>query len=46
MTPSVTRLTNRDLAALVVTLSDNSATNVLIDRVGMDNVKHGSSDWD
>lgn len=38
MTPGVTRLTNRDLAALVVTLSDNSATNVLIDRVGMDNV--------
>lgn len=38
MTPGVTQLTNRDLAALVVTLSDNSATNVLIDRVGMDNV--------
>ena len=41
MTPTVTRLTNRDLAALVVTLSDNSATNVLIDRVGMDNVNAG-----
>jgi len=38
MTPGVTRLTNRDLASLVVTLSDNSAANVLIDRVGMDNV--------
>jgi beta-lactamase class A len=38
MTPGVTRLTNRDLAALVVSLSDNSATNVLIDRVGMDKV--------
>jgi beta-lactamase class A len=38
MTPGVTRLTNRDLAGLVVTLSDNSATNVLIDRVGMANV--------
>ncbi|NJO12734.1 MAG: serine hydrolase [Gammaproteobacteria bacterium] len=38
MTPGVTRLTNRDLAALVVTLSDNTATNVLIDRVGMDAV--------
>jgi beta-lactamase class A len=38
MTPGVTRLTNRDLATLVVSLSDNSATNVLIDRVGMDNV--------
>jgi beta-lactamase class A len=38
MTPGVTRLTNRDLAALVVTVTDNSATNVLIDRVGMDRV--------
>jgi beta-lactamase class A len=38
MTPGVTRLTNRDLASLVVALSDNSAANVLIDRVGMDNV--------
>jgi beta-lactamase class A len=38
LTPSVTRLTNRDLATMVVAVSDNSATNVLIDRVGMDNV--------
>ena len=38
MTAGVTRLTNRDLATLVVSLSDNSATNVLIDRVGMDHV--------
>jgi beta-lactamase class A len=38
MTPGVTRLTNRDLATLVVSLSDNAATNVLIDRVGMDSV--------
>ena len=38
MTAGVTRMTNRDLATLVVSLSDNSATNVLIDRVGMDNV--------
>ncbi|HKE44405.1 MAG TPA: serine hydrolase [Steroidobacteraceae bacterium] len=38
MTPGVTRLTNRDLAALVAGLSDNMAANVLIDRVGMDNV--------
>src|SRR5262249_60243174 len=30
--------TNRALASLAVALSDNSATNVLIDRVGMDNV--------
>ncbi|MGB6482954.1 MAG: serine hydrolase [Candidatus Acidiferrales bacterium] len=28
----------RDLAALMVVLSDNSATNLIIDRVGMDNV--------
>ncbi len=33
LTPSVTVLTNRDLAGMVVAVSDNSATNVLIDRV-------------
>jgi beta-lactamase class A len=38
LTPGVTRLTNRDLATCMVAVSDNSATNVLIDRVGMDNV--------
>jgi beta-lactamase class A len=38
LTPGVTRLTNRDLATMMVAVSDNSATNVLIDRVGMDNV--------
>jgi len=38
LTPGVTRVTNRDLATFVVAVSDNSATNVLIDRVGMDNV--------
>jgi beta-lactamase class A len=38
LTPGVTRLTNRDLATIMVAVSDNSATNVLIDRVGMDNV--------
>src|SRR5262245_19466695 len=38
MTAGVTRLTNRDLATLVVSLSDNTATNVLIDRGGMENV--------
>jgi beta-lactamase class A len=31
-------LSLRDLAVLMVVLSDNSATNLLIDRVGMDNV--------
>jgi beta-lactamase class A len=38
LTPGVTRLTLRDLATMVVTVSDNSATNVLIGRVGMENV--------
>jgi len=38
LTPGVSRVTNRDLATMVVAVSDNSATNVLIDRVGMDNV--------
>ena len=38
LTPGVTRLTMRDVAALMVSVSDNSAANVLIDRVGMDNV--------
>lgn len=38
MSAGVSRITNRDLALLMVSLSDNSATNVLIDRVGMDNI--------
>jgi len=38
LTPAVSSLTNRDLATIMVAVSDNSATNVLIDRVGMDNV--------
>ena len=38
LTPSVTRVTNRDLATMMVAVSDNSAANVLIDRVGMGNV--------
>ena len=38
LTPGVTRLTLRDLATMTVAVSDNSATNVLIDRVGMPNV--------
>ena len=38
LTPGVTRLTNRDLATAMVAVSDNGATNVLIDRLGMDNV--------
>lgn len=39
LTPGVTRLTNRDLATMMVAVSDNAATNVLIDRVGMPNVR-------
>jgi len=38
LTPGVTRLTLRDLATMTVAVSDNSATNVLIGRVGMQNV--------
>ncbi|HVI82282.1 MAG TPA: serine hydrolase [Chthoniobacterales bacterium] len=38
LTPGVTKVTNRDLAQFMVTASDNAATNVLIDRVGMENV--------
>jgi len=38
LTPGVTQLTNRDLATMMVAVSDNSATNVLIDRVGKENV--------
>lgn len=38
LTPGITRITNRDLATMMVAVSDNAATNVLIDRVGMNNV--------
>ncbi len=38
LTPGVTRITLRDLATMMDAVSDNSATNVLIDRVGMENV--------
>jgi beta-lactamase class A len=38
LTPGVTRLTNRDMATIVMAVSDNSATNILIDRVGMEKV--------
>src|SRR5579864_8741002 len=38
LTPGVTRITLRDLATMMVAVSDNAATNVLIDRVGMNNV--------
>jgi beta-lactamase class A len=38
LTPGLTQITNRDLATMMVAVSDNSATNVLIDRLGMENV--------
>lgn len=38
LTPGVTRLTLRDVATMMIAVSDNSATNVLIDRLGLDNV--------
>lgn len=38
LTPGVTRITLRDLATMMIAVSDNSAANVLIDRVGMENV--------
>jgi beta-lactamase class A len=38
LTPGVTRVTLHDLATMMVAVSDNAATNVLIDRVGMQNI--------
>ena len=38
LTPGVTQVTLRDLATMVAAVSDNGAANVLIDRVGMENV--------
>jgi len=38
LTAGVSRVTNRDLATFMVAVSDNSATNVLIERLGMQNV--------
>jgi len=38
LTPGITKITLRDLATMMVAVSDNSATNVLIDHVGMENV--------
>ena len=38
LTAGVTRVTNRDLAQFMVAVSDNAAANILIDRVGRDNV--------
>jgi len=38
LTPGTTKLTLRDVATLMISVSDNSMTNVIIDRIGMDNV--------
>ena len=38
LTPGVTKVTNHDLAQFMIAVSDNTAANVLIDRVGMENV--------
>jgi beta-lactamase class A len=38
LTAGVTRVTNHDLAQFMVAVSDNAAANILIDRVGKDNV--------
>lgn len=38
LTSGVTRLTLRDLATMMVAVSDNSATNVLIERAGQENI--------
>lgn len=38
LTPGISKVTNRDLAVFMVAVSDNAATNVLIDRLGMENV--------
>ena len=38
LTAGTTKLTLRDVAALMISVSDNSMTNVIINRIGMDNV--------
>ena len=38
LTPGLTKVTNHDLAQFMIAVSDNTASNVLIDRVGIENV--------
>jgi len=38
LTPGVSKVTNRDLAQFMVAVSDNAAANLLIDRLGKDNI--------
>jgi beta-lactamase class A len=38
LTAGVTRVTNRDLAQFMIAVSDNAAGNILVDRVGKDDV--------
>jgi len=38
LTPGLTKITNHDLAQFMIAVSDNTASNILIDRLGMENV--------
>lgn len=38
LTPGLTKVTNHDLAQFMIAVSDNTASNVLVDRLGMENV--------
>jgi beta-lactamase class A len=38
LTPGVTKVTNHDIAQFMIAVSDNTASNVLSDRLGMENV--------
>ena len=38
LTPGLTKITNHDVAQFMIAVSDNTATNILIDRLGMENV--------
>lgn len=43
--PDVDALSLRDLAALMMTLSDNTATNRIIERIGVERVEARSTEW-